>query len=410
MSPAAGAALLVFAGALWVRTLGLRRPVWETAALAFLLGVAWVGWVVFLAAWAGVRPAWGAVAALAVAPPGVALWLGRAREVEPAGRPWDLRAAASAAVTALPVLLALPRSVRSSAEAAWDGWAIWDLKARAFLAQGLAAPAWTAAPELAFSHPDYPLGYPLARALLGGEPAARLLGPCFLLAAGWVVQGSVLRRHGVWAALVAGLAVTTAGSAQGQAPLAMADLPLAAYLALATAAFREGRPALAAAALAAAAWTKQEGLATALAGVFLLARRGAWPWAALLAGALVPWPAFSAVHGLRSDLLAGAVFPADLARPVEAMGLVVREALRLHHHGAVLAAALVGVILAGGRGPRGAWIPAWHLAACAGALGISAQPLPWLASVTVERLVMQAVPAAALVAAWTLGPNDGRAR
>jgi hypothetical protein len=156
----------------------------------------------------------------------------------------------------------------------WDAWAIWNLRARAMW-RGM--PEWTAAftPDLAWSHPDYPLMLPLGVARLwayaGQETLAApaLIAAVFLAASVATLVASVTAWRGLAAGLTSGIMLLAAPFYVRHAASQYADIPLAFFLlatvSLAAASREAGSGAtmkMAAAGIAAAlaAWTKNEGL------------------------------------------------------------------------------------------------------------------------------------------------------
>jgi len=182
----------------------------------------------------------------------------------------------------------------------WDAWAIWNLRAR-FL---FSAEAWRHgfSPEIAWSHPDYPLLLPssVARGYgLTGEPtwaAPAVLALIFLLAIPAVAALAVARLRGtvpalVTAALCLGVVYSSLVFSQ------YADMPLALYF--------MGANAL----LLLAHWSPDS--------------RWMWPLAGLMAGALVwtkneGWVMLVAL--VATELLV-CRWPAPAARPARSDGL-----------------------------------------------------------------------------------------
>lgn len=163
----------------------------------------------------------------------------------------------------------------------WDAWAIWNLKARFLARAGVQAMSH---PDLAWSHPDYPLLLPSLVAslwVLAGKEStvAPAMVACGLLIGLGLVTGCAVgllrgRAHGLLAAaLVWGTpSVITQGVSQ------YADLPLSFFItsALAVAlAFQATERKLSLVGLAGllaggAAWTKNEGLVFLLVFVVVL--------------------------------------------------------------------------------------------------------------------------------------------
>ncbi len=211
----------------------------------------------------------------------------------------------------------------------WDGWAIWQLKAKA-LVDGSLQHLLTD-PAYVWSHQDYPLLTPLHSVWLSGawvtgvfrEKATQTGGLLFLLDLLVLFRYAAserLPRTWVWA----GLAVILSWPlVMKHAVSGFADLPLAAY-ALGTVIFlprgdlRASLPLLAGAVL-----TKNEGVFTLAAAVLItLLCRGTAPIthgrSALVVGAigLLPFAAWSAIKrswGVPSDLLDPGYWHGNLA-------------------------------------------------------------------------------------------------
>ncbi len=171
----------------------------------------------------------------------------------------------------------------------WDAWAIWNLRAR-FLFFG--EESWRAAfsPELAWSHPGYPLLLPLSIARLWqyvgdatpGVPAlqaALFAGGTVALLFTWLSRwsGSVVAAAAALALLATPWSLETGSAQMADGPLAffflLAVLSLAeAYGVAGRSVERAGRHlALAGLFFGAAAWTKNEGLTFGIAGCLSLA-------------------------------------------------------------------------------------------------------------------------------------------
>ncbi|MSU50866.1 MAG: phospholipid carrier-dependent glycosyltransferase [Opitutus sp.] len=171
----------------------------------------------------------------------------------------------------------------------WDGWAIWNLHARFLLRAGTAWPELLSAPQLSWTHPDYPLLVPAsvarAWAWAGAESsfAAALVSVGFALASVALLMAIVARQRGRTPALLGGLLligtpffVTFSSNEHADIPLATFMLAAVALVLLAegTTAAR-GLWALAGVAAGFAAWTKNEGL---LFAVVFGALVGVWEW------------------------------------------------------------------------------------------------------------------------------------
>ncbi|HQZ39239.1 MAG TPA: hypothetical protein PLH72_09380 [Vicinamibacterales bacterium] len=155
----------------------------------------------------------------------------------------------------------------------WDAWAIWNLHAR-FLADPSLLWLNAFAPDLAWSHPDYPLLLPgaVARAWVF-DPQAGATVPfsiaAALLLATMLVMVSTLHEHrGASGALLA-LSLLLAPQFVQIAASQCADLPLGFFTVLAVALLGATHPSaatlgLAGVAMGMAAWTKNEGLVVAV--------------------------------------------------------------------------------------------------------------------------------------------------
>ncbi|HEV8675319.1 MAG TPA: glycosyltransferase family 39 protein [Methylomirabilota bacterium] len=242
---------------------------------------------------------------------------------------------------------------------AWDAWGIWNLRAR-FLFRGGVEWRDGLSPLVAWSHPDYPLLLPglVARAwwYTGRDtPQAPLAIACVFGAATVALvfaAVATLRNEGQgWLA-----ALVLAGTPEflRQAMNQIADVPLAFYflaalvlLALADhAAGRQGGlVGLTGVALGLAAWTKNEGLAGALAvllaGLAVAVCRGGWRWR-------LPRELAPAAVGLIPVLLVVAYFKLRLAPPSEYLALT--GLARLGDPGRYAAITRLGVDELGGFG------------------------------------------------------------
>lgn len=160
----------------------------------------------------------------------------------------------------------------------WDAWAIWNLHAR-FLSRG--GQFWTSmfSPEIAWSHPDYPLLLPGAVALfwtlLHNESTAVPVAIAFLFtfgAAGVLITTIGIVR-GKTQSLIAGILLLASAGYIENGATQYADIPLSFYIlaSLTLLVLQDRRPEdsrlslLAGLAAGFAAWTKNEGL------LFLLA-------------------------------------------------------------------------------------------------------------------------------------------
>jgi hypothetical protein len=319
----------------------------------------------------------------------------------------------------------------------WDGWMIWNLRARAILRAG---PGWRDAftDLMPWTHADYPLALPLSVeglwALAGSESplAPASVGLLYTLASVGVLAGAVASLRGPAAGLVAGIALLGAdgfvrcGAAQyADVPLGFHVLVALASLALADAGGGRRWLAIAGAAAGLAAWTKNEGalylvaipLARAVtargearalpaeAGLFLA---GASPSLAALA-------VFKATIAPTNDLLRaqGAGTLARLVDPSRWKSIVVAVARDLAQPPSVWllvgAVALLG-LAPGARRERPVRVGAIALALVA--LGLllayatTPYPLEWHLKTSLPRLLLQAWPSVILLAFLAARPPE----
>ena len=162
----------------------------------------------------------------------------------------------------------------------WDGWAIWNMHARLLARGGTDWPALLAAPQLSWTHPDYPrlVSASVARvwAWTGAESpaAAGLVSAAFAAALLGVLVAGLNVLRGRIAAATGGLLLVGTPFFVTFATNEHADIPFAAYALAAVVCGLRGwtRPAALCAGLA--AWTKNEGLLfAAVFGLVLLATR-----------------------------------------------------------------------------------------------------------------------------------------
>lgn len=325
----------------------------------------------------------------------------------------------------------------------WDALAIWNLKARfLFWPEG-----WDRAlsPEIAWSHPDYPMLLPafVARTWiwLGDRtwvvPAATSL--LFLLLAVALATVSACRLRGWGPALVAGVLVcgiahTSLGFNQ------YADMPLALYFLAANVLLLEGahrpgsRGPLVLAGLAAGAmvWTKNEGWAMLAA---LLASEAVVAWRdrlqlrevrtrALAFGAgLLPLAGTTVLFKLTlapaNDLVDGVAWGGlvDPGRLGAILGGVSGALLSYGPFRLPLAVALLALVLVLGVAVPPALRSAATalavrlplvLAAYCAAFAVTPYPLEWHLSTTLERLLSQLLPSVVLLATLAMGPIEDR--
>lgn len=204
----------------------------------------------------------------------------------------------------------------------WDGWAIWNMRARFIVRAG---PEWIESlrqTPLGWSHLDYPLLVPasVARAWswIGAEApaAAGLVGWSLAAASVALLIGTAARLRGATVAWLGGVTlagtpffVTFAANAHADVPLGFFVLATVALLAL----DEKGPVALAGAMAGLAAWTKNEGLlfAVVATGSWIVGcwRRSAWGEArgflAGLAVAMAPLVYFKIALAPGNDLVSG---------------------------------------------------------------------------------------------------------
>lgn len=164
------------------------------------------------------------------------------------------------------VTLAFAAAWQYNPQGNWDGWAIWNMRARYLAAgDGLAARAWS--PVLgAASHPEYPL---LLSSFIGrcwafshsvSELAPIATGYIFFLALLAMVTGGIAALRGTVLGLAAGLVLLASPALLREAPAQYADVPLACYMAGAVLLAMMDRPVFAGILAGFAAWTKDEGV------------------------------------------------------------------------------------------------------------------------------------------------------
>jgi hypothetical protein len=209
----------------------------------------------------------------------------------------------------------------------WDGWAIWQLKAKA-MADGSLRHLLTS-PDYGYAHPDYPLLLPAHTWWLSGggfhEDLAQLGGLLFFLDLAALFYHEAAARVSRGAALLGCVVLVSWPLTVKHAASGFADVPMAAYALLAVAALVRSDLRLLAAGLTGALLTKNEGLFTLAAAILIVtlitaqrptasARRLPLVLAALATGAVVAggWALVKARWGLRGDLLDPARWPPDL--------------------------------------------------------------------------------------------------
>jgi hypothetical protein len=430
-----GLALVWAAGALlaWRLWPGSPKPAVLLAVLAWPAGLALTSSAYFL--WMVVSGGGGAwypfieLACLALA--AVLVWRRRRARAERLALPprprLDLGTAAFAlvAIVAATSLAETLRWAEAYPWGYWDAWSRINLKARFLHAGG---PGWTWIFRGGdVPHPDYPLLLECSVARLaqwtrGFDP----LGARVLSVLGWagcvaslVVLAAHMRSLAVGAA--AGLMFLADRADSGWAPMQYADLALATYftwcaglLVLAPRGERERWWPLLGFCAASAAWCKNEGLVfaalvLALAAALALREPARARAAARLAAGFLAGGAALLVHelvfaGARSAFWAGGrSIGEDLADP--ARYATVRDLLLAHLGTAVTGSALVPVaiallVLPRGNGARRSWLPLGLAAAMALAflfvMVTTSEDLEWHLGTTIDRLVLQLWPLAAL--------------
>ncbi len=224
------------------------------------------------------------------------------------------------------VLATLSVTIRQVRSPLWsnDAIAIWAMKAKVFAAEAGVDSASLADPGYDFSHPEYPLLWPVTMAapMVGrdfDDLALTLFAPFFTLLLLAALLGE-LRRHGLDPPEVAamGLLFLSFEGLLGPFHVGLAELPLAVAMlvtGVAVARLREHGDAAAAPllaiALCAAVLLKNEGMVLPLAAAVILFWPGKRPAMRLLAGALAP-PVLLLAASLLSRWMAGFSLHGDL--------------------------------------------------------------------------------------------------
>jgi hypothetical protein len=261
--------------ALWPRGRAFRSDAWLVAPLGVLVGMATTSVTYFFASLVSVHAGLFAFVAetvlvgLLLVRLRHAAWSGSQPEQRPA-RSWIFWLLASVVAQAALVagVLAI-RSYHAEPYGGWDAWAIWNLHARLMLRAGPDWPRLLEAPQLNWTHPDYPRLVPAsvarAWAWAGAEaPAvAGWVSAIFAVAMVVLLVAAVTRVRGRLPALLGGLLLLSTPFFATFSTNEHADIPLAAFMlaavVLATQDTR-GFRVLAALCAAFAAWTKNEGL------------------------------------------------------------------------------------------------------------------------------------------------------
>jgi hypothetical protein len=336
-------ALIALAG---FGVVGARR-----AGTAYLVGIALCGILAAELSVVGVAYGWTLLGLTAAGSIGFRLWtLRRARGGVRLTRPSGVALVAAAALAALFVRAAPTFAVRPFD--AYDGWAMWGMKAHGLYTLDGADPALFASPATAPLHLDYPLFLPALeavafRALGSFDPQLVHLQFLLLLLAGVAALASILRGAAApWVVWPAVVAVAAAPNVLLRLLTGYADLPLALFVATGLAA--AGRwlltrepflLQLATLLFAAAALTKNEG-AIFVGAAYLALLLTAWPtWRPLALSALVvealllPWQLYVKLEDIPSDsIFAGAFrFQGHLGVGPEALRRLIAESLSVRH-------------------------------------------------------------------------------
>ncbi len=383
---------------------------------AFVLGILavapWNGW-------ASLAP-WVALAGWAAYRRGVHLGSG----FEPAALA-PLGAAAAVTAAWLPYERAMPLTSQ-----AWDAWAIWLFKAKAFFLDGSIAPYLARSAEFT-GQPGYPLLTPLYSTVLyalSGEVddgGAKLASPCFYLAMLGAFHFVARRAAGVRvaAATTTMLALTPLLQTVAFDLAGYADTALAAYVVCAAGfgylAVRDGNWSdLTAAALAgtAAAWTKNEGqffslgLVAVLMAWLFARKRPRLEWALVLAPPVLLLGAWSLVRSSQGVEAAGFRVGLDFQPDLfsTALRVVLRKAFTLGSFNLAFwllpAAAAVAASVGAAR-----WfwmlpgLALWQLAGALMAYATGRNDLAWWLETSADRLLSQIAPLCLLAAAAAFG-------
>jgi hypothetical protein len=316
----------------------------------------------------------------------------------------------------------------------WDGWAIWNMHARFMLRAGEAWPDLLRAPQLSWSHPDYPPLLPAAVARLwswAGEEtpfAAALVGVAFAGATLAILVAVVAKRRNADIALTGGIVLLATPFFVTFAPNQHADIPLASFIlaAVALSFLADGSPrtrgrwALAGLCAGCAVWTKNEGVLFALgfAGAIgvRIWRAALRPAAASFFGALAitlaGWLYFKLQLAPPNDLMSAALGPrighlVDPARHATILSSLWRDLGRFGEWSIAPWIALILPFAAWrARRPldRAEWIaPAMLALMLAGYYGVyllTPQALAWHLDTSLVRLLLQLWPL--LILTWCL--------
>ncbi len=334
-------------------------------------------------------------------------------------RPSWIEWTAIAAILVAPALWLPYERVMPLSSRAWDAWAIWLFKAKAFTVDGGIAPLLSRARE--FNHqPSYPLLVPLYASLLmrlGGEQAGKAVSALFFFALLGSLYGLARRFSSrpvalVFTALLANLHMVDIAAFE---LAGYADTALSVYLLLGAghlyAWYREERreDLIRAAGFAGlAAWTKNEGLFffAAVAGLVIARRTRAWvPVAAAAAVTVAPWWVLRRMYDVPgADLWTGRLNWTNLSPGLASFG----EAFNLGRYNLtfwLLAAALIAYRRAG-LDRRWLVLPglvAWQLAGLLGAYLAGRNDLQWWIGTSLDRILAQVAPLALVAVAVVAG-------
>lgn len=322
----------------------------------------------------------------------------------------------------------------------WDGWAIWQFKAKA-LSTGTLRPLLTA-PEFRYSHPDYPLLVPAHTWWLSGgdfhEKAAQAGGFLFFLDLLALFFYEARERAGRTLALLGCAVLVSLAPMVKHASSGYADVPMAAFAFATMACLARGDLWTACPLLAGALLTKNEGLftfgAALLTAGFLAAgpkrpdgttpaARFSGPVLVTVTGltALGAWSVIKRRWGLYSDMLDPHQWSPHLLSLLPGrMGVIaggfLREALsvgpRYPGWGALWLLAPVGMVLSFRR-KLAETVPFWLLvgvqfAGAAAAYLVTATDAGLHLSRSLDRLCLHVAPAALLATLIAFRPEPER--
>jgi hypothetical protein len=433
-------ALLTAAGVFFVRRTSADTP-WSLAlALGHLAGAATftVGVTLGMATTGSASLAWGVGGLLALAGSAFVKRTATRRvpatrtvpATRPGSRGWRLGEGVLVVAMAAGALLAFHRIATTSLD--WDGYAIWQLKAKG-LADG-SIQEQLRDPGYAYAHPDYPLLVPAHTWWSAGgaiddklaQAATAVFLADLLIVLYWAVRFAPAARP---TALGACVVVLSWELTRWLAASGFADLPMAAYVLAVAFALGGPSPAWLAVLLAGALSTKNEGL-------FVLLATASWMAAiaggrdrktlyrllpAVLAGigGAVPWLLVRWRWDLRGDVLnVSSVSVARIAGAPGRVPLILQEVARslagLGASGAVfgllplvVASAVVLSVSGPSRLPR-----LFGFYACAYSLGILAayaltpHDVLWHIGTSFDRLAFQVAPVAVAATLAALVPSS----